>query len=255
MKSGDVILKVDDVEYKGEDIDACSSALKSEEGTIAKLEILRDGQILNIDVERKTIKVNHIETQIIDNKIAYMDIATFDDGCYEEFAEKWEAIRQNNSNITGLIIDLRNNGGGIVTEATDIADMMTNKDKTLLVIEGKNEQEEVVKAKTDKIINIPIVILVNGETASASEILTAAVKENNENVTIVGTKTYGKGIIQTIYTLTDGSGLKLTTNEYYTPNGNSIHKIGITPDYEVEFPEGKTKYTIEQKDDTQLQKA
>ena len=107
----------------------------------------------------------------------------------------------------------------------------------------------------EKTINLPIVILVNENTASSSEILSAAVRENNDNVTIVGKTTYGKGVIQTIFNLTDGSGIKLTTNEYYTPKRNTINKVGIKPDIEVEFPKEESIYSVEEKDDTQLQKA
>ena len=190
---------------------------------------------------------------MLENNIGYMQISTFDEGCYEEFKQNWEEL--NSKNINSLIIDLRNNGGGIVDEALDIADMMVEKDKVLLITKGKKEKENETKAKTDKVINIPIIILINENTASSSEILSAAVKENNNNVKIVGTKSYGKGVIQTIYTLTDGSGLKLTTNEYFTPNHNTINKIGITPDIEVEFPKEENLYTVEKKNDTQLQKA
>lgn len=253
IKAGDVIKKVDGVEYKGEDLTACSNALKSEEGTVAKIEILRDSEIINIEVPRETIKLNHIDSQVINNNIGYMEITTFDDGCYDEFVQNWNELK--NKSITSLIIDLRNNGGGIVTEATNIADIMVDKDRTLLIIAGKDRQEAITKSKKEKEIDIPIVVLVNENTASASEILTAALKENNDNVKVVGKTTFGKGIIQTIYTLTDGSGLKLTTDQYYTPNHNVIHKIGIKPDYEVEFPEEENVYSIDQKDDPQLQKA
>ena len=169
--------------------------------------------------------------------------------------ENYNTLKE--SNIKGLIIDLRNNGGGIVEESTNIADMFTTKDNTLLITTGKaGTKEEITKAKKDKEINIPVVILVNENTASASEILTAAIKENNEDtVSIVGKNTYGKGVIQSIFTLTDGSGVKLTTNEYYTPKHNTINKIGIKPDYEINLPEGESSYTITDEKDTQLQKA
>ena len=253
IKSGDIITKVDGIAYTGEELNEASSALKKEEGTKAQIEILRDNEILTLEVERKAIKINHIETEVLENNIGYMEIATFDEGCYDEFVQKWEELKKQN--ITSLIIDLRNNGGGIVQEATNIADMMVEKDKTLLIIAGKDKEEEIIKAKKEKLINIPIAILVNENTASSSEILAAAVKENNENVTIIGKTTYGKGVIQTIFSLTDGSGLKLTTNEYYTPNRNTINKEGIKPDIEVEFPEDENLYTVEIEKDTQLKKA
>ena len=254
IKSGDIISKVDGVAYTGEQLSEASSALKKEEGTKVQIEILRNGEVLNLEVERRQVKINHIETEVLEGNIGYMEIATFDDGCYQEFNEKWEELKQKN--ITSLIIDLRNNGGGIVEESTNIADKMVEKGKTLLVTASKSKEEKLTKAKQEKEISMPIVILVNGNTASASEILAAAVKENNtEQVTIVGTTTYGKGVIQTIYNLTDGSGIKLTTNEYYTPNHNVINKKGIKPDVEIELPEGENLYTIEREKDTQLQKA
>lgn len=253
--SGDVITKVDGVAYTGEQLSDASSALKKEEGTKVKVEILREsGETVELEIERKSIKINHIESKILDNNIGYMEISTFDDGCYEEFKTKWEELK--NQNIKSLIIDLRNNGGGIVKEATDIADMMVEKGETLLITTSKNAEEKITKATQEKIIDLPIVILVNENTASSSEILTAAVKENNSNnVTVVGKTTYGKGVIQTIYNLIDGSGIKLTTSEYYTPKHNTINKVGIKPDVEVEFPEEENLYTVEEKNDTQLQKA
>ena len=251
--AGDVITKVDGIEYKGEELSEASNKLKGEEGTKVKVEILREEQTLEIEVQRKTIKVNHIESEVLENNIGYIQISTFDDGCYEEFVQNYNNLKSQN--IKSLIIDLRNNGGGIVEEATNIADMFIEKGKTLLITTGKNTEEEITKAKKDKEIDLPVVILVNENTASASEILTAAIKENGDNVKVVGTKTYGKGVIQSIFTLKDGSGVKLTTNEYYTPNHNSINKIGITPEYVVELPKDESIYGVEQKDDTQLNKA
>lgn len=253
IESGDIITKIDGVAYTGEELNKASSALKSEKGTKAQIEILRDGKTINLEIERREIKVNHIETEVLENKIGYMEISTFDEGCYDEFKQKWEELRAKN--VTSLIIDLRNNGGGIVDEATNIADLMVEKDKTLLITASKDKEEHITKAKEEKIINIPIVFLVNENTASASEILSVAVRENNENVKIVGTTTYGKGIIQTLYKLTDGSGIKLTTNAYYTPNHNEINKVGIKPDIEVELPEGEKFYSVEMENDTQLKKA
>lgn len=253
VKSGDIITKVDGVSYTGEELTEASKALKQEEGTMAQVEIVRDSQVLNLEIERREVKINHIEATVLENKIGYMEIATFDEGCYQEFKQKWEELKAQK--VTSLIIDLRNNGGGIVQEAINIADMMVEKEKTLLITASKNKEETITKAKQEKEITIPIVILVNENTASSSEILTAALKENNEQVTVVGKTTYGKGVIQTIFNLTDGSGIKLTTSEYYTPNHNVIHKVGIKPDIEVEFPEEESLYTIEQEKDTQLQKA
>ena len=154
-----------------------------------------------------------------------------------------------------MIIDLRNNGGGIVDEALKIADFITDKDSVLLYEVDKNNNEDIEKSKNDPIINIPIIILTNENTASSSEILAGALKDLGK-AKIVGTKTYGKGVIQQLLTLPDGSGLKITSEKYLTPNKTEINKIGIEPDEEVELPDSvKNILRIEEKDDTQLQKA
>lgn len=253
LRSGDIITKVDGVSYTGEQLSKASTAMKGEEGTKVKIEIRRESQTLEFEIERRIVQVNSIETKIIENNIGYMEITSFDDGTYQDFMKKYNELKDKN--ITSLIIDLRNNGGGIVQESLDIADEMVEKGKTLLITTSKNEGEDITKAKKEKNINIPIVFLVNESTASASEILVAAVRENEENCVVVGTTTFGKGVIQTIFNLQDGGGLKLTTNEYFTPNKNIINNVGIKPDYNVILPNDKTIYDIEESEDTQLQKA
>ena len=158
-------------------------------------------------------------------------------------------------NVKSIIIDLRNNGGGIVNEAVNIADLFTNKDETLLITVDKNGKEEITKAKQDKKYDVKIAILTNENTASASEILAGALRDKLD-AKIIGTKTYGKGVIQQLITLNDGSGLKITTNEYFTPNKNKINKVGIMPDEIVELPEElQNQITIEESKDVQLKKA
>ena len=150
---------------------------------------------------------------------------------------------------------MRKNGGGIVDEALSIADLVVEKVKTTLITVDKNNHEETKTSQSDPIITEKIVVLVNENTASASEIL-AGILQDYEKATIVGTTTYGKGVIQELMSLKDGSGIKLTTNEYLTPNRNKINEVGITPDIEVELPEEVTNVlTIEESQDTQLQKA
>ncbi len=250
---GDIITKVDGVSYTGEQLNEASNKIKGEIGTSVKLEILRDGKTMEFEVTREHIKINHVESKVLENNIGYIEFNSFDEGCSEEFKQKLEELKEKN--ITSLIIDIRNNGGGLVTEALDIADFIVEKDATLLITTDKKQKEEVTKAKTDPIINVPVVLLTNSSSASASEILAGALKDNNK-ATIVGEKTYGKGVIQELLTLTDGSGLKITTNEYFTPNRNKINKVGITPDVEVKLDEKlQGQLVLEEKDDTQLQKA
>ncbi len=243
LLAGDIIKKVDGVEYTGEEINEAANALKGLEGTKVTVEVIRDGETKIFEITRKNVKLYHISSEMLENNIGYMYIQTFDEGCADEFKEKYEALQQQN--INSLIIDLRDNGGGIVPEALDILDYILEKDKITLITVDKNGNEEISKTSTKQSIDIPIVLLVNGQTASASEIMAGALKDNKK-ATIVGEQTYGKGVIQELMTLKNNAALKLTTNEYYTPNRNKINKIGITPDYIVE---------ITGKEDTQLQKA
>lgn len=250
---GDIITKVDGVSYTGEQLTEASNKIKGEIGTKVKLEILRNDETIELEITREHIKINHVESKILNNNIGYIEFNSFDDGCSDEFKEKVEELKSKN--ITSLIIDIRNNGGGLVDEAIKIADYIVEKDATLLITKDKTGEEEITKAEIDPIIDVPIVVLTNGSSASASEILAGALKDNGK-ATIVGEKTYGKGVIQQLLTLTDGSGLKITTSEYYTPNRNKINEVGITPDVEVKLDEEiEDELTIEESKDNQLQKA
>lgn len=252
IKAGDLITKVDGIEYSGEELDQASNAIKGKEGTKVKLEILSNGQTREIEVERRKIIVSHIVEKKFDN-IGYLLIEDFDGGCADEFEEKYKELEKQG--IDRLIIDLRNNGGGVVNEAVDIADMLLEKDKTILITKDKKGNEEVKKCDNEASITMPVVVLTNGYSASASEILVGALKDN-ERATIVGTKTYGKGVIQEVDRLNDGSGLKITIEEYYTPNRDEINKVGIKPDEEIELSsEIIEKGTYTDEEDNQLQKA
>lgn len=250
---GDIIYKIDGVTYTGDQMSEAAKNIKGDIGTKVKLELIRDEETVSLEIERTTIKVNHVESEVLSDNIGYLKISTFDEGCATEFKEKYDELKSKN--IKSLIIDLRNNGGGIVDEATDIADLFTAKDSTLLITVDKDNEEEITKAKTEKYIDMPVIILTNSNTASASEILTGALKDNGV-AKVVGTTSYGKGVIQNLLTLTDGSGIKITTNEYYTPNRTKINKVGITPDEQIELSEEyQNKLEIPQESDTQLQKA
>lgn len=240
---GDIIKKVDGIEYTGEEMESVSNKIKGEEGTKVKLEILRGEETIELELTRRKIVITHVEAKKLENDIGYIAITDFEGECSKEFKTKYEELSKQG--IKKLIIDLRDNGGGLVDESIKIADMMTKKDSTLLITVDKNETEEITKSEDDPIIEMPIVVLINKYTASASEILAGALRDNNI-ATLVGETSYGKGIIQTLHRLSDGSGLKITTNQYYTPNHKAIHEIGITPDIEVEMKEDE---------DTQLQKA
>lgn len=250
---GDLIVSVDDIPYTADDMSVASNKIKGEEGSNVKVEILRGTETKTFELKRESIKVNPVEGKVLNEKIGYIEFSSFDEGTAEDFKAKYEELQKQG--MKALIIDLRNNGGGIVDEALEIADYITDKDSILLYEVDKNEKEEVKKAQKEPIINLPIVVLTNENTASSSEILAGALKDLGK-AKICGTKTFGKGVIQQVLTLPDGSGLKITSEKYLTPNKTEINKIGIEPDQKVELPSTvKNVLLVEEKDDTQLQKA
>ena len=231
---GDIIKKINDVEYTGENMTAAANNIKGAEGTKVKLEIQRGQEIKTFEITRKKITTNPVIAEKLDNNIGYLEVTSFDENTAENFKSKYEELKAQG--IDSLIIDLRNNGGGLVEEALKIADYIVPKGKELLVTVDKDGKEKVEKSKEDVLIDMPIVVLVNKNSASSSEILAGALKDLNE-ATIVGTTTYGKGVIQQFLTLRDGSGLKVTVEEYYTPNRTKINGVGIEPNEKIELPE------------------
>ena len=250
IQEGDLITKVEGETITSENVNEMSNKIKGEEGTTVKLEIKRENETKEIEVKRERIEVSHIDSKMLENNIAYIQISDFDGGAAEEFKENYENFKSQGAN--SLIIDIRNNGGGVVDEAIDILEMICDKGSTLLIETDKDGKEIVTKCEKNPIIDMPIVVLVNNNSASASEILAGALKDNNK-ATIIGEKTYGKGVIQSLMKLQDGSGLKTTIAEYCTPSRNKINKIGIEPDIIVELPENIEEVTEE--NDTQLQRA
>lgn len=251
LKTGDIIRKVDGIEYNGDDYDIITDKIKGKEGTKVNLVIIRDGEEMSLEVERKNIEVEHVTSQVLDNNIGYIYISSFEGNTKTQFEKAYDELEEKG--IKSLIIDIRNNGGGIVDEALGIAELMTDKDDILLIEKDKNENEIVTKSSKEKKINMPIVLLVNEYSASASEILAGILKENVDNATLIGNKTYGKGVIQTLYPLSDNSGLKITTDEYFTPNHNKINKVGVEPDIKID----DYLYTgeLDLENDTQLKRA
>ena len=250
MQAGDMITKVNGEEVTPDTVGELSNEIKGEEETTVNLEIKRGEETLELEVERRRIEVSHIESEMLENNIGYIQVLDFDGGTADEFKENYESLKEQGA--TSLIIDIRGNGGGVVDEAIDMLEMICDKDNTLLIETDKNGNEEIIKAEENPIIDMPMVVLVNETSASASEIFAGALKDHNK-ATIIGTKTYGKGVIQTLIRLADGSGIKITTEEYCTPNRNKINKVGIEPDITEELPEDIKEITKE--NDTQLQRA
>ena len=248
IKENDIITKIDDVEYSGEQIDEAADIMKAELGDTVKLEIKRDTEILTLEIERREIRINAVTSEIIEGNIGLITIPSFIDGTANEFKENAQKLMDEG--ITKFIIDVRDNTGGIVSEALQIADYLVPNDKTLMVTINKDNKREEVKSKEDNLIKGDVVLLINGNSASSTEILSAAIKDNSVGK-LIGTKTYGKGVIQQILELTDGNALKITTEEFITPNGDKIDGVGISPDEEVKLTTDKEGNVV----DTQLMKA
>lgn len=251
IKAGDLITKVDGVSYTADQMTEMANTIKGEEGSKVTLEILRGEETLTFEVIREKVNTNPVYSEKLENDIGYLEISSFDEGVAEDFKSKYLSLKEQG--IKGLVIDLRDNGGGLVDEALKIVDYIVPKDRTTLITVDKDGKEEVTKSKEDKLIEEPVAVLVNASSASASEIMAGALKDLG-CATILGTKTYGKGVIQQLLTLSNGAGLKITVEEYYTPNKTKINKVGITPDYEVLLETSITRVPTDA-NDTQLNKA
>lgn len=251
--AGDLIISADGVKYTDEQLSEASDAIKGKDGSSVTLEILRGTETLTFQVERGTVKLNHVTGEKLENNIGYIKFSTFDTDCAKEFKEVYEKLKSEG--ITSLIIDIRNNGGGLVSEALDIAEYIVDKGDITLITVNKENDERIEKSNTNPIIDMPIIVLVNKYSASASEILAGALQDNGK-AKIVGETTYGKGVIQQLITMNSGSGLKLTVEEYCTPNRNKITGVGIAPDEIVKLPDTVTDITnVLKEEDTQLQRA
>lgn len=246
IKAGDEVLKVDGIEYTADDLDDISNFIKGEEGTEVTLTIKRGEEIFDLKIKRGSVHLNYVASEMLEDNIAHIVIDTFDDDCAKDFEAEYDKVLQ--SGAKALIIDLRSNGGGLVDEALEIADLMCEKNETTLITIDKDGKEEITKADKEPKIKMPTVVLTNAASASASEILVAALKENKKAI-IVGDKTFGKGVIQELIYLSNGGALKVTSSEYYTPNKNKINEVGIEPDYKVKYDYTKPEV------DEQLEKA
>ena len=245
LKPGDIIVGVNDESVLGVSSENVSNMIKGEEGTKVKITVARGDEYLDFEIERKSIKIYHVESEMFENNIGYLELLTFDEGCAKELKQKYTELK--NQGAQKIILDLRNNTGGLVTEALDILDLFLPKGETVLITVDAKDNQELSKTNDEQYIKEDVVVLVNEYSASASEIVAGALKDT-KRAQIVGKTTYGKGVIQSVFMLEDGSALKLTVEEYYTPSKTKIHKVGIKPDYEVELD-------LESKEDAQLNKA
>lgn len=249
LQQDDYIYKVDGEDMQGKDSSYVVSKIKGEAGTKVTITVVREGATdsIDIEVERQKIESPTVEYQMLDNDMAYIQITEFDLVTTEQFEEAYKQAQADG--MKGLILDLRSNPGGNLSTVCDIARIILPKGLIVYTEDKYGKREEYTCDGANQ-IKVPLVVLTNGYSASASEILAGAVKDYGIG-TLVGTTTYGKGIVQKVINLSDGSAVKLTVSNYFTPNGNNIHKIGIDPDVEVEFDAEQYKNGV----DNQLEKA
>ncbi|HIT66689.1 MAG TPA: S41 family peptidase [Candidatus Merdisoma merdipullorum] len=251
---GDVIYMIGDTEVTGEDLNKVVSLIKGEEFTTTTVTVAREGEkdYLEVEVERRTIEVPTVESEMLDGNIGYIAITSFDDVTTEQFLTALDTLESQG--MEKLIVDLRNNGGGLVSSVCAILDRLL-PEGLIVYTEDKYGNREEEYSDAENYFDKPLAVLVNGNSASASEIFAGAIKDYGIG-TLVGTTTYGKGIVQKIYPLSDGTAVKLTVSKYYTPNGNNIHGIGIEPDVIVELDESlENQVTVSKEEDNQLQAA
>ena len=246
LEAGDIIVSINGEKCTEMDLNIAASKIKGEKGSTVELEIIRNNETIKKTVERRNVEIKDSTSRVIDGNIGYIGLSTFDEGCAKNIESYLEEFK--GQNINSVIIDLRNNTGGIVTEAIDFAELFVKKVDVIMRSYNKTDKETVYKSSSKKTVDMKVVLLVNEYSASATEIVTAALKDNNI-ATVVGTRTYGKGVMQEVLPMFNGaSALKVTVEEFKTPNGDKINKVGITPDIEVED-------NLETDEDEQLQKA
>ncbi|MBR5614515.1 MAG: S41 family peptidase [Clostridia bacterium] len=255
LVSGDKILEVDGTSVLGENIDEVAAKMKGKEGTDVKLKVLKksSGETVEITITRATIKRETVTSKMIDDKIGYIQVTQFGVNTFTEFAEAFNGLLEKN--MRKVVIDLRNNPGGYVDVAVRIADSFLDGDKEIVYTLDKYGKKRDYTA-TEGISKLPIVLLTNGGSASASEILVGALKDY-DLATVVGEKTFGKGVTQIPYEFFDGSIMKITDSRYYTPSGACIDKQGIEPDVTVKMSDEKYSRLSEltPMEDEQLKKA
>ncbi len=251
VQAEDYITSINGVNFTGSELDKVADDLRGKEGSKVTFKVLRGTETLEFTVTRRKVEIVHVQGQVVEGNIGYISVDSYDGKVAEQFESEYDKLAKQG--IKALIVDIRNNGGGLVDQSVAMADYFLDSGTNILIEKDNKQKETITKAKTGKKITIPTVVLVNEYSASASEIFSAALKEKADNVTIVGTKTYGKGVIQAIYNLTDGSGLKLTIEEYFTPDHNTINNVGVEPDVVVDDYKYASKLDTEK--DTQYKKA
>lgn len=253
IKAGDAILKINGEEV-GNSISKAANLLQGKEGELTKLTMQgANSAVYEVEVEKVQIKTDSATGEMLEDNIGYIRLKDFNEKASDSFINNLSSLL--NDKAEGLIIDLRGNPGGFLNEAEKIASQFIPEGQVITTLKDKNGNEKKSISKGGIAQGIPVVLLVDGNTASAAEVLTGALRDYNI-ATTVGTKTFGKGVAQAPYLLKNDDGaLKITIQKFYTPNGENIHKIGIKPDYEVKITEEDAMKSYERSKDPQYQKA
>lgn len=252
IRPGDLILAVDGTEITGMDLNTAVALIKGEEGTSVTITLQRDEEVFDVEVTRRQIDVKTVNYRMMDDNIGYIQIEEFDEVTSDQFSQALDSLIEQG--MEALVIDIRNNPGGILDTVVAMLDELL-PEGTIVSVKDRNGTAQEYTSDADTKLTVPLTVLINGNSASASEIFAGAIKDYGVG-TLVGTTTYGKGIVQTAFSLSDGTGVKITIEDYYLPSGKSIHKVGVDPDVEIDLPdELKTYVTIPEDEDVQLQKA
>ncbi|MDD3213710.1 MAG: S41 family peptidase, partial [Eubacteriales bacterium] len=252
LKKGDILYKVEDLDVDATTLNDAVDMMRGEVGTTVHVQVMRDGELLDFDIPRAVVHVNWVSSCMLSNEVGYIQLYEFAGDCADTFQKQLNALVDGG--VKALIIDLRDNPGGWIDSAVDIADIFL-PEETVTYLEYRSGEREYYNA-TDGALQIPLVVMLNENSASASEILSGALQDYGL-ATIVGTQSYGKGCVQFVLPLgNNDGGMQLTAALYYTPNGRSIHQVGITPDVEATLPDsGTVYYEFGDMNDPQLQKA
>lgn len=252
VQTGDIIEKVNDTEVSGNEMDKAVSMMKGKEKTDVKVTLYRENKgSFDLTMKRDTITMVTVKGEMLENSIGYIQITMFDEHTGDEFNKKLAELK--GKGMKALVLDLRSNPGGLLEECTKVVSNFIPKGKLIVSTKDKYGKEEKYNSVGGAAIGMPLVALTDEGTASASEIVSGAIRDYKIG-TLVGEKTFGKGIVQRVLDLKDGTGLKVTVSKYYTPNGENIHKVGISPDIEVKLSD-ELRQSYSRAKDPQFSKA
>ena len=251
IRTGDFITKVEGVPYTGQELDKAVSIIKGKEGEPVTLTIMTDGIERDVTIVRASITIDNVESEMLEGNIGHITLLQFSADTAKQVKAEMDTLKAQGA--VGYILDLRGNPGGFLDEAVELGSLFTKKGDTLLYTLDKYDQKTVYPSLGGDYIGIPLVVMIDGGSASASEVVAGALKDYGA-ATLVGQKSFGKGIVQMVYDVGEGEGLKVTVSSYYSPNGINIHGTGIVPDIEIALPE-TIEAPLTLTNDTQLQKA